>query len=222
VFICSGLSFIPANTYAINFIKYFTFSEKGVLNIWKEKIHAGRVNYRIMQDKNKKFVRADSNGTASGIYYEPKKYNPEFRPYISWKWKVDQFPKKDPEQKETLKDDFAARVYVIFPANIFILSRAIEYIWDDVLEEGTITRSPLSGRIKLFVIRNGKKPDWVTEERNVYQDYLEAFGEEPEDFDDKVGAVAFMTDTDDSQSKARAYFDEMKIGYSAPLFQAKP
>jgi len=219
----TALSFLlcslPAETEAIRkYLKYFSFSEKGVLKLWQEKILEGKVDYRILRDKKGKFLRADSNQSASGLYYEIK-YNPKDRPYISWKWKVDTFPKKDPEDKERVKDDFAARVYVIFPANLFIFSRAIEYVWDDVLEEGTVTRSPMSGRIRLFVIRSGKKKGWIREERNVYLDYLEAFAEEPEDFDDEVGAIAMMTDSDDSQSHARAYIDELRIGYTKPLYK---
>jgi len=207
----------PSHSYAANFMKYFTFSEKGVLKLWKEKISVGRVNYKILNDKKGKFVRADSNKSASGLYYEIK-YNPKNRPYISWKWRVDKFPTKDPDDMDSVKEDFAARVYVIFPAKIFIFSRCLEYVWDDVLKKGTVTSSPLSNRIRLFVLQSGKRKGWVQEERNIYKDYLEAFGEEPEDFDDEVGAIAFMSDTDDTQSSARANIDELRIGYAKPLF----
>src|SRR3989338_8523963 len=99
----------------IDFLKYFTFSEKGVLNLWKEKLHTGRVEYKIHTLASEAFVRARALKAASGLYYEIK-YDPRKRPYLSWKWKVDQFPNKDPKFKEGLRDDFAARIYVIFPA----------------------------------------------------------------------------------------------------------
>src|SRR3989338_3669876 len=183
---------------AADFLKYFTFSEKGVLNLWKEKLHKGRVKYTVMQGDVGDHIKATSVKAASGIYYEIQ-YDPSLLPYLSWKWKVDRFPNK---KKDQTADDFAARVYVIFPANVFIFSRCIEYIWDDTLEEGSITKSPLSGRIKLFALRKGKKEGWIHEERNVFQDYLEAYGEDPEDFEDKMGAIAFMADTDDTNSQA--------------------
>src|SRR3989344_7500045 len=137
---------------AADFLKNFTFSEKGVLNLWKETLHKGRVKYAVMPGEVGDHVNATSVNAASGIYYEIQ-YDPQKLPYMSWKWKVDKFPKKNPQEKEIITDDFAARVYVIFPANVFIFSRCLEYVWDNVLSEGTITKSPLSNRIKLFVIR---------------------------------------------------------------------
>ncbi len=207
--------FSPAEAAAPEWLKYFTFSEKGVLRIWKEKLLKTKVDYKVINEpETGDYVRAIANVAASGIYYEIK-YNPKERPYLSWKWKVDQFPKKSANE-----DDFAARIYVIFPANIFIMSRCIEYVWDSKLPEGTVTKSPLSGRIKVIVLRSGKKEGWVQEERNVFQDYLKVYNEEPEDFDDKVGAVAFMTDTDDTKSRSQVAFDEFKIGYKKPQFRS--
>ena len=203
---------------AADFLKNFTFSEKGVLNLWKEKLHKGRVKYAVMPGEVGDHVKATSVNAASGIYYEIQ-YDPQKLPYMSWKWKVDKFPKKNPQEKEIITDDFAARVYVIFPANVFIFSRCLEYVWDNALEEGTITKSPLSGRIKVFVLRKGKKKGWIHEERNVFKDYLEAYGEDPEDFEDKVGAIAFMVDTDDTNSQAISYIDEVRIGYTKPLLK---
>lgn len=218
--LCAMAFLSPFEASAIDFLKYFTFSEKGVLKLWKEKLHKGKVDYRILKDQSENYIRAIAKQAASGMYYEIK-YDPSKKPYLSWKWRVDKFPKKDSENRGQFIDDFAARIYVIFPANVFIFSRCLEYVWDDILPQGTRTKSPLSNRIKLFVIRNGKKKGWVQEERNIYKDYLEAYGEDPQDFDDRVGAIAFMTDTDDSESSAIAYFDEMRIGYSKPLFKGK-
>lgn len=205
---------LSAKASATDWLSYFTFSEKGVLRIWKEKLHQGRVNYKVIHEPTTgDYIRGVANAAASGIYYEIK-YDPKVRPWLSWKWKIERFPKKTLQQ-----NDFAARVYVIFPANTFIFSRCIQYVWDDQLSEGTITKSPLSSRIKVIVARNGKKEGWVQEERNVFQDYLQVFNEEPEDFDDKVGAIAFMTDTDDTKSRSIAAIDEFKIAYQTPLFK---
>ncbi len=219
VFVFISLISLTSPLLAVDFIKYFTFSERGVLKLWKEKILKGKVDYRIKEGPEGRFVQALSKQAASGLYYEIK-YNPRKTPYLSWKWKVDEFPKKVTDNKTQI-DDFAARIYVIFPANIFIFSRCIEYVWDDVLPEGAVTSSPLSSRIRVFVIRHGQKKGWVQEERNVFKDYLQAFGEEEEEFDDEVGAIAFMTDSDDTRSLARSYFDEVKIGYAKPIMKKR-
>lgn len=202
---------------APNFLKYFTFSEEGVMKIWKDKLHKGKVDYKLVTESGDTFVQAHSKKAASGIYYEfPEKlrFNPTSKPFISWKWKVDKFPTKDPSDP---KDDYAARVYVIFPASVIIFSNCIEYIWDDTLPEGTIKKSPLSSRIQLFVLRKGKKDGWQHEERNIAEDYMKAFGES--EVDDEIGAIAFMSDTDDTQSEAAVSFDDIKIGYSTPILK---
>ena len=109
------------------------------------------------------------------------------------------------------KDDYAARIYVIFPRLSFNLTRCLQYVWDKKLPEGTIMTSPYWDNIKLIVVESGEKNlgEWVHEERNIYEDYKQAFGREP----GRVGAIAIMTDTDNTQSTAEAHYKELKVGY---------
>ena len=43
--------------------------------------------------------------------------------------------------------------------------------------------------------------DWVTEKRNVYEDYRRLLGEDPPE----IGDVSLMTDTDNTGGEATAY-----------------
>jgi hypothetical protein len=52
-----------------------------------------------------------------------------------------------------------------------------------------------------------KAGTWVTEERNVYEDYRRLFGEEPP----MIGAVALMTDTDNTGGEATAYYGDITL-----------
>jgi hypothetical protein len=63
----------------------------------------------------------------------------------------------------------------------------------------------------LIVLESGNKnpQEWVFEERNIYEDYKRAFGEEP----NWVGAIALMTDTDNTLSTAEALYTDIKVGY---------
>jgi hypothetical protein len=45
----------------------------------------------------------------------------------------------------------------------------------------------------------------VSEERNVYEDYKKAFGEEPS----MISGVAIMTDTDNTGESATAYYGDI-------------
>lgn len=109
------------------------------------------------------------------------------------------------------RDDYAARIYVIFPSWIFSNIKAIEYVWSDDLPKGTIITSPYFANIKLIVVESGKKgnDEWVYEERNINEDYKRAFGVSPAG----VGAIAIMTDTDNTLSTAEALYTDIKVGY---------
>lgn len=192
--------------------KLFSFSKKNALDEWKEKIFKGKVVYTIDIQNEEGFVHGVSQQAASGYYYRTR-FDPKQKPWISWKWKVTKFPgKKSTDLTAVQLDDYAARVYVVFPSGTFLNSKCIEYIWDEFAPEGTISPSPYSKNIMLYVLRSGRKSidQWVSEERNILEDYKKAFGY---DLKLSVGAVAFMTDSDSVQDTAEAFYDEIRIGY---------
>ena len=78
------------------------------------------------------------------------------------------------------------------------------------MPEGTIMDSPEGENIKIIVARSGLRAsdEWVSEKRDVYEDYLKAFGVEPKR---GVGAVAIMCDADSTGSVAESKFDEITI-----------
>ena len=48
---------------------------------------------------------------------------------------------------------------------------------------------------------------WVTEQRNVVEDFKKAFGKEPPN----IGAIAIMTDTDNTGETAEACYGTIKF-----------
>ncbi|NQU73273.1 MAG: DUF3047 domain-containing protein [Candidatus Omnitrophica bacterium] len=200
--------------FAAQFPKIFRFGKKNALDEWEEKIFKGRVLYTVKLNKAGGYLSAESKSAASGILYNIE-FDPKKTPMISWKWKVLQFPKKRIVEEETEgwieQDDYAARLYVIFPRFSFALTKSLEYVWARDIPEGTIISSPYSANIKIIVAQSGGSliKRWVSEERNVYEDFKKAFGKKP----GKVGAIAIMTDTDNTQSTAEANYDEIKVGY---------
>jgi hypothetical protein len=59
----------------------------------------------------------------------------------------------------------------------------------------------------MIVIQSGSDHlnEWMTEERNIYEDYEKAFDESPP----KISGVAIMTDTDNTKESAIAYFGDI-------------
>lgn len=198
----------------IEIVRLFPFSEKNSLKEWEEKIFKGKVVYRVEQEKDLSYVRATSTASASALYYKIKLDAKNKKPVVAWKWRAEKFPEK--RSTETLttqdEDDFAARVYVIFPALFFTNSKVLEYVWAQSLPVGMTGASPYSKNIKLIVLETGadKGKEWVSEERDIAEDYKKVFGRTPE-YD--IGAVAFMTNAEHTGTSADAMYDDIKLGY---------
>jgi hypothetical protein len=207
-------AFLVSSASAAGITKWFSFDRKDALTEWQEKIFKGRVLYSVKVERTGGYLTAYSKNSASGIFYEIR-FNPKKQPLVSWKWKVIKFPERQEGQYGTSKwiekDDYATRFYVIFPSFIFTRTKSLEYVWDKFLPEGTIMTSPYYKNIKIIVAESGEKNlgKWVYEKRNIYEDFKMVFGREP----GNVGAIAIMTDTDNTISTAEADYDEIKVGY---------
>ncbi|MBF0216238.1 MAG: DUF3047 domain-containing protein [Candidatus Omnitrophica bacterium] len=195
--------------------KLFPFNKKDALNEWEEKVFKNKVLYTVKPAVPDGQLSAESNSACSGLIYRVK-FNVNKTPMISWEWKVTKFPDKLKTQNEggwIEKDDYAARVYIIFPSMIFTETQTLEYIWSETDPEGTIMTSPYFKNIKLIVIESGREnmDKWVFEERNILEDFTKAFGKSPSR---NVGAISLMTDTDNTMSTAEAFYKDIKVGYS--------
>lgn len=200
--------------FGLEIAKLFSFSTDDALNEWEDKIFKGKVVYALAKDKDLSYVKAHSQASASALYYKIKLDAKKRRPVIKWKWHAEKFPVKLlPESLEASgEDDFAGRVYVIFPAAFILNSNVLEYIWAEKLPIGSTGTSPYSKKIKLIVLESGaaKEGGFVSEERDVVADYIKAYGESPEH---NIGAVAFMTNAEHTNSSADAMYDEIELGY---------
>ncbi len=193
---------------------WFNFERPDSLKRWQEKIFKGRVLYTVKTDQEGSYLNAYSNASASGLIYRVT-VNLRKDPMVSWKWRVIKFPDKSQGASADTgwveKDDYAARFYMIFPRMNILQIKSLEYVWDKELAVGTILTNPYFSNIKIMVVESGENNlgQWVYEERNVYEDFKKAFGREPT----KLGAIAVMADSDNTQSIAEAEYDDMKVGY---------
>jgi hypothetical protein len=134
---------------------------------------------------------------------------------VGWKWKVTKFPERQPGVYEDSgwveKDDYAARFYIIFPRFPFFRLQCLEYVWDAKLPIGTISTNPNFKNLKIIVAESGENNlgKWVTVERNIYEDFKKLFGKNP----GNAGAIAIMTDADNTASTAEAQYNDIEVGY---------
>ena len=110
------------------------------------------------------------------------------------------------------KDDYAARFYIIFPSFPFFRFKCLEYIWDKDLAEGTVLTNPNFKNLRIIVAESGENNlgEWVKEERNVHKDFRDLFGAEP----GNAGAIAIMTDSDNTASLAQTQYNDIEVGYA--------
>ncbi len=202
-------------TFAFELPKWFPFSTERSLNEWEIKIFSGRVIYEVETDSVDGSLHALSKSSASAIFYKIRqRFKAQDYPMLSWKWRVIKFPDQEKlkNRQGIERDDYAARVYVIFPSIFIFSSKVLEYVWDEAAPLENISDSPYSGNIKLIVAHSSRDDigRWVFEERNILDDYRKAFGRDPAL---RVGAIALMSDADTIDDVSEAYFDDIKIGY---------
>ena len=181
--------------------------------------------YSLVKDDGTAVVKAVSEASASGLIREIR-IDPREYPLVRWQWKVSNIIKKGNVYRKD-GDDYPARIYVTFeydPRKLSFSERlkyqvakmwygeypplaAINYLWESHAPIGTMVPNPYTNRAMMFVVESGaeKLNQWVSEERNVYEDYKRAFGEEPP----RISGVAIMTDTDNTGESATAYYGDI-------------
>lgn len=186
--------------------------QTGIAPQWKEKKFKGQTHYQASKKDGLLCIAAKSSAAASGLFYEIN-YDPEATPILAWQWQIDNvLAKGDPTKKSG--DDYPARVYVVFPSAFFWRTKALNYIWDARLPKETFIANAYTSNAMMIVVESGpdNKGRWITEERNIRNDFIKAFGEPPP----KVGAIAIMTDTDDTGETAQAWYGPIQIRKSSP------
>jgi len=125
-------------------------------------------------------------------------------PVLEWSWKAVTLPRGADSRKKST-DDQAAQLYVTWPRfPQAVRSQIIGYIWDSTAPAGSFVKSQKTGMVTYVVVRSGPADvgKWLTERRNVADDYRKIYGEQP----DAPGAISIAIDSDDTSSSAESYF----------------
>jgi len=233
VWIAIGLLIVPVAVRAEppSVIEVAKFSSgtvgQGMPDGWKPltfKKIPKHTSYEVVKDGGVMVVKAVSEASASGLT-KPVVIDPKEFPIVRWRWKIDNVLKgSDVTLKEG--DDFPARLYITFQYDpdkvsfgkklkfkagqvIFgdIPIGAINYVWETKAPVGTIIDNAYTDFVKMVVVESGpqKIGMWIDEERNIYEDYKKAFGEETP----MINGVAIMSDTDNTKERATAYYGDI-------------
>ncbi|NOY12364.1 MAG: DUF3047 domain-containing protein [Deltaproteobacteria bacterium] len=202
-----GFSLLPVKSVSAgDFLLIDDFSKD--LSGWEAKVFSGKNDYRLVPDgNNNQVLRAASNNSASALIHKVD-IDPARYPRLSWRWKVSGIIKKGDARKKAT-DDYAARIYVIFPHWFKPLTRSLNYIWANKLKKDSfIPNSYFSGAVMIAVESGDRKVGkWQVEERNLVEDFRRVFGEDPP----TIGGIAIMTDTDQTGESVLAWYDDIKL-----------
>lgn len=182
--------------------------------------------YELVKDGDNVVVKATSEASASGLTKEIT-IDPKAFPLVRWRWKVENLLKNsDVSRKDG--DDYPARLYITFeydPDKVSFSKKlkykagraifgdipigALNYIWETKTPVGTIVENAYTDFARMIVVESGPQRvgTWVQEERNIYEDYKKAFGEEPP----RINGVAIMSDTDNTKERAVAYYGDIQF-----------
>ena len=182
------------------------FSVEGLAG-WTPKKFAGTTDYRLVNDNGRVAVKATSHAAASGLIKKIR-FNPATYRYLRWSWKIDHTIKGGDERSKA-GDDYAARLYVVFPGRLFWQMKAINYIWANILPKGESIPNPYTAENMMLAVESGpaEAGQWRCEERDIVADYRFLFGEDPEE----ATAIAIMTDTDNTGASATAWYGEITL-----------
>ncbi len=174
----------------------------GVPAGWQPKEKFGKADFAVVKEEGISSVRLRSADTSFSLQKEVTVDLRQF-PILTWKWKVTKLPSGGDFRKSST-DDQAAQIFVAFTK-----TKSIVYIWDtsapqDLMEDTTPV--PFM-HVKVVVVRSGSAGTgkWITESRNVYEDYKKLFGEEPP----PVKGMRLQINSQHTGTSAESYFADV-------------
>jgi hypothetical protein len=199
----------------------------GGWRIWTFSRFKKPTDYHMVSDDGRTVIRASADSSASGLVHDVR-IDPQRFPLLHWHWKVTQaIPNADSTKRQF--EDSPARVVVSFNGDASKFSfddkmfasqvkaftgqelpyATLMYIWGNKRPPESLIANSHTGRIKMIVVESGREKlgRWVEATRNVVEDYRRAFGEEP----GAIRSVGIMTDTDNTESQARAYYGDISF-----------
>jgi len=176
--------------------------DKGVPQGWQLNEKSGKADFAVVKDGDLNAVRFRSADTSFSLQ---KKVNVDLKqfPVLTWKWKVTKLPVGG-DFRKSKTDDQAAQLFLEFSK-----TKVIVYIWDTTAPQGLMKDSSPAPfmTVKVVVVRSGQAEmgKWISESRNVYEDYKKLFGSEPQ----AVAGMRLQINSQHTETSAESYFADV-------------
>ena len=202
------LFFFTISSVNADNLSIFNFTKDELENLTIRKVRGAdsKTIYKVGNNENGNYLRAEANNSASGVGKEVK-IDLNKTPFINITWKIEKDLKGIKE--DTKKGhDFSARVFVIKKTGATALSnRAVNYVFSSNRNVGESWPSPYTKKSMDKVLSTTKENfnEWVTVKANVKEDFKKFH-----DLDvDELSGIAIMSDTDNSKKSAIAYYQNI-------------
>ena len=172
-------------------------------------------------------LHAYADKSSSGLRHAVD-IDPRQQPWLSWRWKVGSLIKRaDNTRRDT--EDSPVRIVLAFDGDKSKLSfldtmlfdtakllsghefpyATLMYIWENQAPPETLIANTRTGRIQMLVAESGASQvgKWVSYERNIVDDYVKAFGEQP----GRLIAIGVLTDTDNTAEQVEAWYGDIRV-----------
>ena len=186
-----------------------------------------RTAFRKQQHEGRESVQAESKSSAS-MLRQKVRIPPDQLGHLSFEWQAENLL-DGADLTAQGRDDSPARLVLAFDgdrqkfsarnAMLSELSRALTgedmpyatlmYVWSNDKPVGTVIVHPRTDRIRKIVVESGpmRLKQWLRYERDLRADFETAFGEAP----GELQALAIMTDSDNTHSRTRAWYGEIRL-----------
>ncbi|WP_183282217.1 DUF3047 domain-containing protein [Cupriavidus alkaliphilus] len=181
--------------------------------------------YSMAEVDQRVVVHAKADSSASGLYVPLRERDAGM---LRWTWKTGGII-RNADNSHGPREDSPLRLFVAFDGDkgalplkdqlMYEMARlttgrempyaTLMYIWGGQRAEGAVVKNPHTDRVRMIVVDSGTKHanEWRCHERDLRADYREAFGTDP----GRVIAVGIMTDTDNTKSKAEAWYGDIAL-----------
>ena len=189
-------------------IKVFNFEETEFENLKVKKVRGAdnKTIYTLGNNENGNFIRSEADNAASGLGKEVK-IDLTKTPFLNITWKVEKDLSGIIENSKK-GHDYAARVFVIKKTGATPLSnRAMNYVYSSNNEINNNQPSPYTKKSIDYVLSTTKEnlKEWITVKVNVKEHFKKFHDLDVND----IEGVAIMTDTDNSEKIAIAYYQSI-------------
>jgi len=178
--------------------------DRGLPKGWQLKEKLGAAQFAIQKDDGLNALLLCSTNSSFSFQREVNADLDQY-PILSWKWKVTKLPEGG-DFRSRRTDDQAAQLFVAFSKSKFIV-----YIWDTTAPKDLVADAfaPPFMSIKVVVLRSGcdETGKWITETRNVYEDYKRFYGDSGKP--PVVSGMRIQINTQHTRSSAESRFADL-------------